>query len=389
MENNTEQLKKLTQIILKSPDAGARQDALLEIRKYNHPNILNVLEYVAEKDRSREVRDLAKNLLTKKRLEIASVSPVENPLPIAVNPVDAAGQNRIEANSPTWKCPSCGADNRLNEASCRYCGTAHSAAISSDTRVDAPDPSSIFVLNPGHTRFLKTGDRRLLMGSRFGYGCTLLFMLPFLLAGIALLVGGLWQFQKDTSLNAAGVVTTGRYIDRYTSTDSDDDTSYYVVVQFQHQGQNYTHTQSVSNDYYNRAEQGGKTNIRYLPTDPTNASLADYNSSPALPLIGFGVLWNVAIVWIIWNIRRTMRQNRTLALEGRLVDGNIVAAKGKTDSDNDYIVTVEYDFRSPGSGQRITKRESATRNDLKGEPLPGVGAPVKVLYRDDRHFKLL
>jgi len=72
-----------------------------------------------------------------------------------------------------------------------------------------------------------------------------------------------------------------------------------------------------------------------------------------------------------------------------MVSGEVLESTHSTDSDGDLSLKVEYAFQSTESNMRLSKIETAQRNDLKGKRPPAPGTPVVVLYYNDQHYMLL
>ena len=54
-----------------------------------------------------------------------------------------------------------------------------------------------------------------------------------------------------------------------------------------------------------------------------------------------------------------------------------------------YTLGVRYRFVSPLSGSEIVGQETLESNTSRGEPLPQPGTPARVVYLDDKNFKLI
>jgi hypothetical protein len=66
-----------------------------------------------------------------------------------------------------------------------------------------------------------------------------------------------------------------------------------------------------------------------------------------------------------------------------------VRCSGDRDSDGDFELEARFGFRSPQTGKWIEGKDSQTRKDLEGKPLPSPGTPVHVLYLDDKTCLML
>jgi hypothetical protein len=83
--------------------------------------------------------------------------------------------------------------------------------------------------------------------------------------------------------------------------------------------------------------------------------------------------------------------------EGRVLPGSVIACVGRelTTSEaalgevgESYLVAVEYRFTMP-MGEERTDHDESNRRDLRRVDLPGAGAPIRVLYLDERTYALL
>lgn len=360
-------LRQLAKTILKDPNANHRKAALLEIRQHDDPRIVELLEHVSLKDRDRAVRDLAGNLLTKKKtntlLGLSSSSGAD-----------------------AWFCEYCEAENAGGDT-CQSCGAARPGAPARQAPVPEND-EALFLVNPAN-RALLSGKSKRLTGS-LGIGCGLLFMIPFLLAGILVIVMAFNEMSDYNELRAYGVITQGEYVSRRISTDDDGDDTYYVSFQYTYNDQSYTNEQRASWSTYDRFEKGARVNIEYVPHNPGISKIEGTNTASDFQfLLIFAGIWNV----IVWPFTLIMvinwRGNRILVREGQFVRGELLAINGSLDSDDDFNVKVQYSFVAPDSGELLFKTENQTSNALKDKPLPPKGSPIMVLYRSAQHFKIL
>lgn len=245
-----------------------------------------------------------------------------------------------------------------------------------------------FLLRPDHRDFA-LGNSKSLGGrsSRFGIGCISAFIGVFVLFGVGMMLMTLRDTYEWFVISQQGMTTTARYIDRRVSS-SDDSDSYYVTYQYAVNSSDYTREQRVTEAHYNQAEVGGRVDIVYTRSNPQIAAVEGTNSPP-IGFLLFSLLWN-AFVWIPIGLGiKFYRQYKLLEREGKLVQGEILKVSHSLDSDGDFILKLEYGFKVPGTYQKLSKTESAQRNDLKGQDLPVRGTPVVVLYNHEKHFMLL
>lgn len=244
-----------------------------------------------------------------------------------------------------------------------------------------------FLINPLHQDYVSGKNKHLKSNSRFMVGCLAVFMSFFLLAGLCLMATTLRDAVEWYLIAQQGIPVRAEYIDRRISTDDDGDT-YYVRFQYTVLDRQYTRQQRVTQEIYNRAEVGGGVDVTYVRSDPQIAVVAGTNTAP-IPFLAFSLCWN-AVVWIpVGFAIKFYRMYRFLERHGRLLQGEILKASHARDSDGDLVLTIEYAFQVPETHQRLTQTTRATRNDLKGRPLPATGWPVAVLYHDPKTFMLM
>ena len=165
---------------------------------------------------------------------------------------------------------------------------------------------------------------------------------------------------------------------------------YYVQFSYNVSERTYTVEQDVYINTYNTLTTGTHVTIRYLQDDPTQARLsgpnADEQSTSLYFFMVFGT-WAVAIIVTYFLVTHMLR-NRQMAADGQLVEGVVVGAS-LARAKSSYVLKMKYTFTSPISGQNMTRRESTNRSDLKGTSGPAPGTPIKVLYLNDKTFRVL
>ncbi len=366
---STDRLKQLTRLILTDPDPHARLEALLEIRQSDHPKVIELLQEVNRTDRDKAVRDLAANLLTKKKIETMDAP---------VNPAKAEG----------WTCPSCGGQNPRQSATCTFCGAdqtgSGSSAEQATTRSASPltDPA-VFIIDPDHVkRFQRKGWG---VGMQ---GCLTLFLIPFVLVGLFMVGYLLNSLREQVALDQRGMEIAGRVTDKTIS--SGDSDSYYVHYQFEVEGRTWADRVSLDEDVYDRMEVGQPVDVRYVQGDPAISVLVGVAYGSEIPfLFVFSICWN-GFAWLMFigSIVHSVQQRR-LYKEGRVIAGEVLTAKGEHDSDGDFILELEYGFGAPGTRDFLTGKYRGMQNHLKGNPLPQRRTPLAILYRTADHHQPL
>lgn len=255
---------------------------------------------------------------------------------------------------------------------------------------DAPKinlDSDTFLLHPEHRNFVLGKSTYLGRTNVVGVGCLFIFFGLFLCVGTLFLGLSLRDTYEWFMISRQGVSNSAQYIDRRISSGDDSD-SYFVSFKYRHNGIEYSREQRVNWDIYNRAEIGGRTDIVYVPSNPQFAKVAGTNSPPTAMLL-FVLVWNAIVYTIIFFVLRQYFRMKFLKRNGKLLQGQIIRSTQSTDTDGDLSLKIEYAFYVAESKNRITKTESAQRNDLKGKPLPVLGTPVVVLYYNEQRYMLL
>lgn len=322
---------------------------------------------------------------------------------------------------PTGSCPSCGADLTVkrgdNRVSCYTCGAAFQVKRAMgrvklqqiDTIVeDFPSPfdptpdhptspttnygqaitpgpglsQRYWLADTGHAAFVD-GQTDRPNAVLWQAGCGLLFMIPFVAVGLFVFGLTIKEWTEWYRLDTAGEVVSGRYEDRWITTSSDND-NYYTAYFFYVNDAEY-HDQIESRASYNRFEMGAPVAVLYWPDNPAISSLADYFDRPSPFHIIFTLFWNsivsLFVVLIAGGAIRQMRMNR--AQDKILIEGQVLRAKGRTASDDDFQLTMEVTFQSPQTGKLLTARAKGTHNNVSSKILPAKGKAVLVLYAND------
>ena len=103
----------------------------------------------------------------------------------------------------------------------------------------------------------------------------------------------------------------------------------------------------------------------------------------------FCLVWDGIVFSIFLLTVREILKRRRLSQKGHRIAGEIVHCSSRRDSDGDFVLEVRFGFCSPLTGTWIEGKDSQVRKDLEGEALPSPGAPVHVLYLDDRTYLML
>jgi hypothetical protein len=334
-------------------------------------------------------------------------------------------------------CPYCGGYNQPKRGQrhmdCALCGArlaiqpdgtllpADATATPLDSDLAAPTPADSFtspnaadapqgsgaVLNPAPELLdqyfiLHKSNRGIFSGEQTGQGalrllmnisagCTIIFLIPFVLAGLFVIGMFIKEVVDYNRLNSAGAIAEGYYIDSWIN-DDDDGTSYHVSYEYIVDGARYTDRISDQNAY-NSFERGAPIRVRYWPGDPATSDLVEYpKGSSSMIFLGiFALIWNTFVWAMIYGIlNRAIRDFRLHSTpQKQFVPGTLIKSAGRPDSDNDFTIRVKYEFTSPQTGKRIQRKDSSIRNDLAEQGAPPAGTPVLILYQSDRLHKLM
>ncbi|MEO8611994.1 MAG: DUF3592 domain-containing protein [Chloroflexota bacterium] len=253
-------------------------------------------------------------------------------------------------------------------------------------RIASSYAGDVFLFNPGNRQFLEGKTQQLApQNPRTGY--ILLFLLPFLLVGVSVLIWAGVNLYQWNEVNQTGIGGVADISDKHISSSDGSDT-YYLSYRFSNGENSYTHEQSVSSGLYNRTEIGSKLDIIYVPDQPNIVVITGRANVPWFPM-GFAICWNLLVWPIFVSTLAGIWKNRLLEKQGHVIDGQVVASKGSTDSDGDFTLQLTYTFYSPNGSQLIQGTAQHTRNDLKESALLAPGAHIAILYRKDNHHKPL
>lgn len=391
-DSTVNQIKSLARTALKDSDPNRRTEAILALRRHDHPQIFTLLERICTNDDNPGVRDLAKNVLTKKRIQAGI------PTNLSTGGASSAQEAAPRQQSGAWECSTCGGDNQKGDTTCRYCGApraSRTAAAPASEPVTSPKSAfnekaeinrilrdKVYLLNPDNKAFLRGKIKNPVNvgGGGSGPGCMMLFMAVFSLIGFGILYMAFQSYLDYRALEDHGVVTTGQYYDRHVSTDSEGDDTYYVHFAFVvDDGRVIQKEQSVSRGEYNQMEPGTVMEALYDPGNPSNAVINGTNNNEYVFFAIFGVMWSL----ICWSILLVMffawRRSDLLIRQGRVIDGEVIQSSAHYDSDDDYVIDIRYFVRAP-DGSIIEKRVHGIRNEMRKRGLPPPGMQLAVMY---------
>lgn len=243
-----------------------------------------------------------------------------------------------------------------------------------------------FLLDPDNIQFIQYLKPHYNRGLRRGlFFYMIILVLIFGLA--AFLAWRIWDIHNQ--YEAAGISTLGTVIDRGYSTGRS--TTYYLYYSYSVPGKDdpYQGKQDVDYDFYHQTFRGDKVPIEYLSNDPSTSKIAGREADMVWYIV-FGLVMIVTLLLIILIIRNLVRRNR-LERTGQLLPARVSQAylqEKRNRRRRYYMLVVDYEFQDP-YGKLINNREKYVRNDLCDQPLPPPGAPLVVLYANDRLYSLL
>jgi ribosomal protein L40E len=369
------------QDLIYSEDRKDRRKAIQMLARSSDPRAVEYLGRIASTDSDPDLRELAEHFLRERGASVTD--------------------DLSEKSKSGWMCANCGAENAMSAAECAYCGTTRSIAApkAKPKRGALPDipekaldlPGGVFLFNLQNRKYVDGLASKPRFGS--GEGCGILFLIPFVLAGVFVAVFALYQWSEYLQLTTSGIrtnaIVTGKEIDA-----DEESTSYLIYFYYiARDDRRYEQSESVSSDEYNRLAVQDSVPVLYLPNTPATARLALDNGRLGLPdmelfLAGFAVCWNGFIgLFVVAAVNGAQKAGK-LARMGQRLDGEIDKIDHHLDSDDDLSLTVHYHFVNP-DGLGVRGKLSNIRNDLKNTRLPAPGTPVIVWYADDKTHTIL
>jgi hypothetical protein len=220
----------------------------------------------------------------------------------------------------------------------------------------------------------------------------LLILIPFVLSGLLILGLSVTQWVRTSQFSSSKWAhTVGTYVSKDNVVESAGRTRYYVTYRFVVDDRVYVVEESIEQGIHDRATEGAALPVYYRLDDPEIASMTPVSGRGGQPLgLACGaLLWWAGVLGLGYYLLSPVRKRQRLSQEGTLISGEIIRCSGRKNNDNDFRLKAEVRFRSPQTGQWVTKNYLLTRNDLKGKSLPQPGTPVHILYINDKMFETL
>ena len=126
-----------------------------------------------------------------------------------------------------------------------------------------------FYFEPAAERYVRGETSTLPTGRE---GCILLFLIPFVLAGLVILGLSVREWVRTIALMTESAETWGTLVDREKD-DSGDSTNYYVTYRFVVDDRMYVIDESVGSGIFNSVDEGEPLRVRYALHNPNIASI--------------------------------------------------------------------------------------------------------------------
>lgn len=241
-----------------------------------------------------------------------------------------------------------------------------------------------FLLNPSNAPLVeqereRRARRRKVGRWTFAAGALLLLVVA-VLWGVLVPFWARWFDYERNGVNVPGVVEERA---------QPEDDLYQVRFRYTVNGVDYTATQRVTRDEFDRLSEGMPVTAIVLPGKPAEPWLAANTPEGWLRNWLTALVAALTLLALLLMLSAILRRRRAMRIEApAILTGQLLACEGVEDDDGDFKVRVSFRFRAP-SGQTLTGQARQIRNDLRARPLPPVGAPVAIYYRHDRSYRML
>jgi len=279
--------------------------------------------------------------------------------------------------------------------------------LSSKTSPFVP-PSNVFLLTPRDRTFFN--GRPPLVPFNLNVLLAVGLLVIFSLGGLCLLYS-LNELYIFSQLNAARTTAQGEIIARRTEALGRfrQQTSYYVTYRFTPPDQNTAYVKDlyVYKDTYERLKEGTVVTVNYLPGNPNISLLSGEDVAPNIGikdsvLAAVGVITMLTCGLYLLPLLRHMWTEARLRQQGCLIAGHVLACRryftlpvtSLPPGDHDSVlgapcyIELTYGFHTP-QGKQLRGVGYEKRSDLARTRLPTFGAPVVILYVDEKHHRVL
>lgn len=190
----------------------------------------------------------------------------------------------------------------------------------------------------------------------------LILGIAFFIAGMIFVSVGVAVHISDANFKESALTTTGTIIDIRSSTDSDGDTDYDVVVEFIVKGQRYS---GKLNYYFSSMDEGDTLTIYYNPDNP-NDFMGENSVTGLIILIIFGgVFALIGLGFVISGFMSKAKRKRVLGYNF-IIKANISSFDLNTrltvNGKHPYILTAT--IMSPYDGLMYTFKSDSIWTDL-------------------------
>ncbi|MFN8528428.1 MAG: DUF3592 domain-containing protein [Anaerolineae bacterium] len=172
--------------------------------------------------------------------------------------------------------------------------------------------------------------------------------------------------------------------------------SYSLDYTYQVDGRLYSGSQGVSGGFWDAIRIGDSIDIRYSKTNPAESYIEGEAILGPSRIVG-ALLWMIAPAalllgggFVVANEAYRDQMSRT----GSLITGSYKGQQPVNAARRSVTYEVMFDFVTPsgtqirGKGQ-VTISRKRLKPDTIRQTFPSIGAPVLILYKDDKHYILL
>jgi hypothetical protein len=218
----------------------------------------------------------------------------------------------------------------------------------------------------------------------FTFSVIVFFLIAFVGWSITIrdLIGQILLIQNPATTQ--GIVTK-----REIEEDSEDTTYHNLFYAFYVGDTRYEGEASVSEVFYNQHPENSTVDIAYVASDPGISRLSKDITVLNFRNAFFMFLLTCFFILIILYSYKENRKNHLLKRHGKLVRGQLLSITGKTDSEDDYILTLNLTFRTPDTSEIITTTRHIIADHLKDVALPTDRVPIYIFYASKDNWEVL
>lgn len=385
-------------------------------RMHGDQKVIDMIALKAQEDPDPRVRKYAGQTVEQMRRAPLPGDPFAAPAasdvsaPAPPRPASASPRRAAKPTVAAWSCTFCGTED-ITTPTCPNCGAEREAAKGSPIKPltdaaarDVPPPAGSikgprwqwvddppFLLVNRNRNFL-IGKTNRPAGSSSHGACLLLLMAGFIGLMLVFITVVLPNWNAVKELDSEGVEIAGVVLSRRVIEDDEGSDTYKLAYRYwvPQTEQWYSREVSVNWQTYRNHSEGNEIRVRYLPSDPETSSLvsdsAERESRLTVAILSVIGLASIVITGLV--VMELKNREDKLVSEGRVLRASVISSEWWEDSDDDYNIKIKYSFTTP-SGKKIVKTVNKCDNSLRNEPLPRYGDALAVLYRSDKHFRVL